>query len=55
MIVGAVCSCVLTSSCFEFVLENSNFVRIFRSVVDSQVRLSSKFLETLETYLSRYM
>jgi hypothetical protein len=39
---------------FEFVLENPNKTPIsgcnFKSAVDSQVRLSSKFVETLEAY-----
>jgi hypothetical protein len=42
---------------FELVLENSNKTQIscciFKSVVVKQVRLSSKFMEILETYLSR--
>jgi hypothetical protein len=42
---------------FEFVLENPNktpnLVSIFRSAIDSQVCLSSKFVETLETYFPR--
>jgi hypothetical protein len=44
-------------SCFEFVLktpqQNSNYVCIFRSMVDSQIRLILKIVETLETYLSK--
>jgi hypothetical protein len=42
---------------FEVVLENPNKTPIsgcnFKSAVDSQVRLNSKFVETLETYLLR--
>jgi hypothetical protein len=42
---------------FEFILENPNKTPIsgciFKSAVDSQVRLSSMFGEILETYLLR--
>jgi hypothetical protein len=41
---------------FELVLENPNKTpisgSIFKSAVDLEVRLSSKFVDTLETYLS---
>jgi hypothetical protein len=38
---------------FELVLENPNFCCIFKSAGESQVGLSSKFGEILETYLLR--
>lgn len=54
---GAVFGRDLRRTQFELVLENPNKTPIsgcnFRSAVDSQVRLSSKFVETLETYLLR--
>jgi hypothetical protein len=54
---GAVFGRDLRRTQFKLVLENPNKTPIsgcnFRSAVDSQVRLSSKFVETLETYLLR--
>jgi hypothetical protein len=40
---------------FQKPQQNPNSVSIFRSAVDSQVRLISKFVKTLETYFSRCM
>jgi hypothetical protein len=56
-LVVANCNRDLRKTQFELVLENRNKTPIssciFKSAVDSQVQLSSKFVEALETYLLR--
>jgi hypothetical protein len=51
------CGRELRRTQFELEKENPNKTPIsgciYKSVIDSQIRLSSKFVETLETYLSR--
>jgi hypothetical protein len=45
--------CDLRITQFELVLENLNSNHIFKSAIDLQIRLSSKFEDTLKTLLSR--